>query len=84
MHVKIMKSISWEEEVAYNESHQPSLSSTVFREYALAQGISMKQSHQWSFHNIWTFELDTASPEWKTYNSELIFTSFIPIASFNC
>jgi len=79
----IMLEISWEDEVSYNETHKSSLSSTVFREYALIKGIPMEQSHQWSFHNIWTFELDTASPEWKTYNSELIFTSFIPIASLD-
>jgi hypothetical protein len=78
---EIMREISWEEEVAYNENHPKSLSSTVFREYALAQGISMKQSHQWSFNNIWTFVLDADSADWKRYDAALIFTLFAPTAS---
>ena len=77
----IMKAISWEDEVAYNETHERSLSSTVFREYALFQGISMEQSHQWSFNNIWTFTLNPESEEWKKHDAALIFISFTPSAS---
>lgn len=77
----IMKAISWEDEVAYNESHRSSLSSTVFQLYAWTQGIMMEQSDQWSFKNIWTFELDPDSEEWKQYDAALIFTSFAPTVS---
>jgi hypothetical protein len=79
--IDIMKEISWEEEVAYNESHQPSLSSTVFREYALTEGTTMDESHQWSFNNIWTFTLVPGSKDWRQYDAALTFTAFAPSAS---
>jgi len=79
--INIMKEISWEEEVAYNESHQPSLSSTVFREYALTERTTMEQSHQWSFDNIWTFTLVPGSKDWRQYDAALTFTAFAPSAS---
>lgn len=75
----IMNEISWEDEVAYNETHRPSLSSTVFREFALTKGISEEESSQWRFYNIWTFELDADSSDWKGYDADLVFTSFTPI-----
>ena len=77
-----MKEISWEAEVAYNESHlELSLSSMVFRLYAETQHTTMTQSHQWSFNNIWTFTLDPGSEEWKKYDAALTFTAFAPSAS---
>lgn len=77
----IMKDISWEDEVAYNETHRPSLSSTVFREFARTKGISKEESSQWMFYNIWTFELDADSSDWKGCDADLVFTSFTPISS---
>ena len=80
--IDIMKEISWEAEVAYNESHlELSLSSMVFRLYAKTQGTTMTQSHQWSFNNIWTFTLVPGSKEWKQYDAALTFTAFAPSAS---
>jgi hypothetical protein len=79
--IDIMKEISWEAEVAYNESHQPSLSSTVFRLYAETEGTTMDESHQWSFNNIWTFTLVPGSKDWRQYDAALTFTAFAPSAS---
>lgn len=77
--------IPWETERAYNESHAPSLSSRVVREFALSKmGIPMAESHQWTvLKNIWTFTLDTDSEDWKRCDAELMLTGFSATAPAN-
>ena len=72
----LTRDVPWETERAYNESHAPSLSSRVVREFALSKmGIPMAESHQWAvLKNIWTFTLDTASEDWKRCDAELVLT----------
>lgn len=70
--------VPWEKERAYNEKNRPSLSSTVVRDFAFSKmGIPMAESHQWTvLKNIWTFELDTNSEDWKRCDAELVLTGF--------
>jgi hypothetical protein len=71
--------IPWETERAYNEKNRPSLSSTVVRQFALSKmGIPLAESHQWTvLKNIWTFQLDTDSEDWKRCDAELVLTGFL-------
>jgi hypothetical protein len=74
----LTRDIPWEAERVYNESHAPSLSSTVVRDFAFSKmGIPMAESHQWTvLKNIWTFELDTDSEDWKRCDADLVLTGF--------
>lgn len=88
----IMKTISWEQEKAYNNVKgkidgeeeedfiHPSLSYRVFRHFAtIAGGIPYEQSDQFRTDTIWEFLLDRDSPQWKRCDAELVFTKFTPV-----
>jgi len=79
----LTRDVPWETERAYNESHAPSLSSTVVRDFALSKmGIPMAESHQWTvLKNIWTFTLDTESEDWVRCDAELVLTGFSTAAA---
>jgi len=90
----IMKTISWEQEKAYNNVKgkiegeeeedfiHPSLSYRVFRHFAtIAAGITFEQTYQFSAGGIWEFWLNPLSDEWKRCDAELVFTNFIPVVA---
>ena len=59
----------------YEFDKKPSLSSIVFREFAHSQGITTRDSYQWTvMPSIWTFTLDTDSEDWKRCDAELVLT----------
>ena len=72
----IMKEISWEQEVAFNNRQTASLSYRVFRQFALKQGIPLENSTQFAQTPIWKFSLDKESPAWIQCDTDLQFTSF--------
>jgi len=88
----IMKTISWEQEKAYNNVKgpvddddeddfiHPSLSYRVFRHFAtIAGGIPFEQTDQFRTGTIWEFWLDSESAEWRRCNEDLVFTEFEPV-----
>ena len=72
----IMKKISWEDEVAFNNRQERSLSYRVFRQFALKQGISLEDSTQFEQTPVWKFLLNKDSPEWIQCDKDLQFTLF--------
>jgi hypothetical protein len=72
----IMKEISWDQEVAFNNGQERSLSYRVFRQFALKQGISLEDSNQFAPSPVWKFSLDKESPEWIQCDKDLQFTLF--------
>jgi hypothetical protein len=72
----IMKKISWDQEIAYNDKSLQSLSYNVFRHFAVQNGIPFEKSNQWDSKGIWGFTLDQDSEEWKKCNADLVLTRF--------
>lgn len=72
----IMKEISWEQEVAFNNRQTVSLSYRVFRQFALKQGISLEDSTQFAQTPLWKFSLNKDSPEWIQCDKDLQYVSF--------
>jgi len=73
----IMKEISWEQEVAFNNRQTVSLSYRVFRQFALKRGISLEDSTQFAPSPVWKFSLNKESPEWIQCDKDLQYVSFI-------
>jgi len=70
----IMTAIPWDAEIAFNNSKPRSLSYTVFRQFALQNGIPMEKSNQWQIQGIWSFTLNQEDPQWIASNKALLFT----------
>jgi hypothetical protein len=78
--MEIMKTISWDVEVAFNNRSPRSLSYVVFRQFALQEGIPLDATNQWSLFSIWKFTLNRADPRWQRAETSLVFTKFTPLA----
>jgi hypothetical protein len=73
----IMKKISWEDEVAFNNRQERSLSYRVFRQFALKRGVPLEDSNQFAPSPVWKFSLDKESPKWIQCDKDLQYVSFM-------
>jgi hypothetical protein len=73
----IMKKLSWEDEVAFNNRQERSLSYRVFRQFALKRGVPLENSNQFAPSPVWKFSLDKESPKWIQCDKDLQYVSFM-------